>query len=176
MANRVRADIQIGVEELEEETARLEVLGGAISISGGGASMIGDVLFHESIRQTLRNQSNEQFNESARDFFSAYYEIVTDNPETRESYLAPYLIYPAGQERFLDLVAKWGIDSSRADLPINLERPFIPAANVALREINKRRRDLYPHMKPKLAKALEARRLYAGFEASNPRQTWGFDG
>jgi hypothetical protein len=90
--------------------------------------------------------------------------------------MTPYLIYPAGQEKFLDLVERWGVDSSRADLPINLERPFISAANVALREINRRRENLESYLKPRLDKALEARRLYAEFEASKTRQTWGLHG
>jgi hypothetical protein len=99
----------------------------------------------------------ERLNDFANSFF-----VFFNNKEN-------FLEYPRSQERFLDLLDKFGIDYSKAALRINLTRPFIGLANVILAAIGKREKQLTVAVRNRLAEGRETRQFYVDYEASKSK-------
>lgn len=156
IANRVAALTQIEVERLGARDTILQVLG----------DLVENVRFSEALRSVFQRNNgmtDERLNVFAKEFLKTYND---------ERY---YLVYPNGQSRFLDLIDTLGVDWSKVDLRINLPDMFIHATNLILLEIDRRKGDLAPYLRPQLKKALEIREMYVSFLTSREKQAWRAD-
>ncbi len=154
IADRVAALTQIEIERLGAKDTMLQVLG----------DLVENVRFDEALRSVFRRENgmtDDRLNAFAKEFLK----IFNDDRY--------YLIYPNGQSRFLGLIDGLGVDWSKVDLRINLPDMFIHVANLILLEIDRRKVDLVPYLKPQLKKALEIREMYASYRASREKQAWG---
>lgn len=154
IANRVASLTEIEIERLSARDTILLVLG----------DFVENVSFGEALRSVFRRENGmteERLNIFAKEFLKAYND---------ERY---YLVHPSGQSRLLDLIDTLGVDGSRVELRINLPDMFIQAGNMILLEIDKRKDDLAPYLKPQLKKALLVREMYVSFFASRKKQSWG---
>jgi hypothetical protein len=147
IADQVLSEMHRMADELGEKEVVLEVLGDRLT----------DVLFYEAIKRRVQKMTISEFNGFAKDFLTLY-------TDPRFSLTAPGGAWP-GQSQFLDLLERWGFDTSGTGLiigPLEFSEhdPWIHTVDVLLTKIGNRGQDLYPHLKRSYDTAKKYRGIY----------------
>jgi len=116
------------------------------------------VLFRsdEGLKRRIRDLTAERFNVFVKGFLDIFNNGIM-------------LIQPRGRDQFIDLLDSLGV---LPEVNLFFEEQLVGHARLILSEIERRRRDIDPFLKPRLKKAFEHYPVYSGLVEQKTRWSW----